>query len=472
MDHTTKRPLRGFVLLGAVSLAVVAGAAVWLQAGWRSLGLQLTDRIGDGAQELQGFTLEGALQWRENFDALCFRLQDGALQTEYQLDRPQAAESTLRYTSRLVPTLNGHGKVDTEAFVSSDVSPGLQILRAYTSVLQRTYTFTLPDQTTLRLTGEKIALPGEVSVTAWTGDVGELDAAYDYAWDGDTGDAGYDPALEEPLPPATADIIPLGDGYGLCWRQDALGRAPGLYRTEGLTDEEIAALPRNGTVQGKRVLCAATEFGTLTPFYCPENAVAMLGAAAMEEGRTLLFYQDTDNILCAELVTADGRQAARRKLGRLPEAGRYLGTLLPGSRAGDVVCAVSCQEEGENGQYWENETTLAAVRTQGGQIAQEALLPGFSPAPDAAVLDESGGRLLTAEVLSNTYSYEAGGFGQTVSTDLSDHLELAVYDLATGRMTYQGMLHTGAEAAWDPGAAHLPRTYFVFDDALHGEGAV
>ena len=72
------------------------------------------------------------------FDALCFRLQDGALQTEYQLDRPQVAESTLRYTSRLVPTLNGHGKVDTEAFVSADLAQGFQILRSYTSVLQRT----------------------------------------------------------------------------------------------------------------------------------------------------------------------------------------------------------------------------------------------------------------------------------------------------------------------------------------------
>ena len=251
MNHTAKRPLRGFVLLGTISLAVVAGAAVWLQAGWRSLGLQRTDRIGDGAQELQGFTLEGALQWRENFDALCFRLQDGALQTEYQLDQPQAAESTLRYTSRLVPTLNGHGKVDTEAFVSEDVSPDLQILRAYTSVLQRTYTFTLPDQTTLRLTGEKIALPGEVSVTAWTGDVGELDAAYDYAWDGDTGDTGDDPALEEPLPPATADVIPLGGGYGLCWRQEALGRAPGLYRAGGpdRRGDHRAAPQRHGAGQ-------------------------------------------------------------------------------------------------------------------------------------------------------------------------------------------------------------------------------
>ena len=220
------------------------------------------------------------------------------------------------------------------------------------------------------------------------------------------------------------------------------------------------------------MLCVATEFGTLTPFYCPENAVAMLGAAAMGEGRTLLFYQDTDNILCAELVTADGQQAARRELGRLPEADCYLGTLLPGSRAGDVVCAVSCREEGEDGQYWENGTALAAVRTQGGQITQGALLPGFSPAPDAAVLDESGSRLLTAEVLGNAFFYTAGSFGQTGSTDLSDHLELAVYDLATGRMTYQGMLHTGAEAAWDPGVAHLPRTYFVFDDALQGEGAV
>ena len=48
MNHTAKRPLRGFVLLGTVSLAVVAGAAAWLQVGWRSLGLQLTDHIGDG----------------------------------------------------------------------------------------------------------------------------------------------------------------------------------------------------------------------------------------------------------------------------------------------------------------------------------------------------------------------------------------------------------------------------------------
>ena len=54
-----KRPLAGLALLGAASVAVVAAATVWLYTGWTTIGLTLTDRIGDSAQALQGFTLEG-----------------------------------------------------------------------------------------------------------------------------------------------------------------------------------------------------------------------------------------------------------------------------------------------------------------------------------------------------------------------------------------------------------------------------
>ena len=42
-----KRPLAGLALLGAASVAVVAAATVWLHTGWTTIGLTLTDRIGE-----------------------------------------------------------------------------------------------------------------------------------------------------------------------------------------------------------------------------------------------------------------------------------------------------------------------------------------------------------------------------------------------------------------------------------------
>lgn len=89
MKGKPKRPLRGLALLGAASIAVVAAATVWLRTGWTSIGLTLTDRIGNAAQDLQGFTLDGSIGWTRSYDTLYFHLEDGVLQTDFRFDDPQ-----------------------------------------------------------------------------------------------------------------------------------------------------------------------------------------------------------------------------------------------------------------------------------------------------------------------------------------------------------------------------------------------
>lgn len=458
-----KRPLAGLALLGAASVAVVAAATVWLHTGWTTIGLTLTDRIGSGAQELQGFTLEGALEWHDNSDSLYFRLQDGALHTEFWMDKRPPEAPGLSYWPAMVVPAAEHAPADGKAFVSEQLYGGLQILRTYAPALQRTYTYTLPDETVLRLAGETVAMQEEVPVTAMTGDLGETDSSYDYTWQGETQN-GYDAQYDRWQPsPAAENAVRLGDGgYALCWRQEFLGRAPGLYRAEGLTREEIAALPRDGTVHGKEVLCASTEFGALTPFYCPADAKTALAGAAMEGGFTLLLYLDGEDTLWADLVTAAGQRADHRELGALPAADRYTAVCFPRSTTGDVVFGVACEQEIAEDNYAPLHTELIPLRAEDGTVALAHRQEIEGDMPEAAVLNEAGDAVLTADVLSNTYQYWGDSMGQTLGTSLSDHVRLKVYDLTNGNMTYQGMLHTGDDAAWLPEEQPRPSTIFVF----------
>ena len=356
-----------------------------------------------------------------------------------------------------------HAPADGKAFVSEQLYGGLQILRTYAPALQRTYTYTLPDETTLRLAGETVTMQEEVPVTAMTGDLGETDSSYDYTWQGETQN-GYDAQYDRWQPsPAAENAVRLGDGgYALCWRQEVLGRAPGLYRAEGLTREEIAALPRDGTVHGKEVLCASTEFGALTPFYCPADARTALAGAAMEGGFTLLLYLDGEDTLWADLVTAAGQRADHRELGALPAADLYDATLMPRTATREAVVSVLCNQAVEGGGYVGNGGVLAALRVENGRFTVARTLENDGAGAEAAVLNEAGDAVLTADVLSNTYQYWGDSMGQTLGTSLSDHVRLKVYDLTNGNMTYQGMLHTGDDAAWLPEEQPRPSTIFIF----------
>ena len=68
-------------------------------------------------------------------------------------------------------------------------------------------------------------------------------------------------------------------------------------------------------VGDRDVLCATTEFGTLEPFYCPENARQVVCGLQMDDGLTLCVYLDPLNKACADLVNAAGEQVDHIELG-------------------------------------------------------------------------------------------------------------------------------------------------------------
>lgn len=443
-----KRPLAGLALLGAASVAVVAAATVWLYTGWTTIGLTLTDRIGVSTQALQGFTLEGEAGWTRAYDSLHFRLEDGILHTGFVLDEQYQTDLyTITDTQIMALQPESRQAVDREAVVTHTDANGVQYVEAATRFLRRMYTLRFPDGTAIRLAGEDVALEQPVIVWAQTSGVGELDNSYDYYWNGDTANERDSVQFNDPRSPCYPYIVPLGGDYGVCWRQTQAGYRPGLYRAHGLTEAEIAALPRDGTVQGTEVLCASTEFGTLTPFYCPADAKTALAGAAMEDGFTLLLYLDGDGTLWADLVTAAGLRADHRELGTLPAADLYDATLQPRTTTREAVVSVLCNQAVEGGGYIGNGGVLAALRVENGRFTVAQALENDGAGADAAVLNEAGDAVLTARRVSNAFEYWEGGIAE-----ISSRVELAAYDLATGHMTYSGILNTGHSPYWEPDA--------------------
>ena len=122
--------------------------------------------------------------------------------------RPPEAPGLSYWPAMVVPAAE-HAPADGKAFVSEQLYGGLQILRTYAPALQRTYTYTLPDETVLRLAGETVAMQEEVPVTAMTGDLGETDSSYDYTWQGETQN-GYDAQYDRWQPsPAAENAVRL-----------------------------------------------------------------------------------------------------------------------------------------------------------------------------------------------------------------------------------------------------------------------
>lgn len=74
----------------------------------------------------------------------------------------------------------------------------------------------------------------------------------------------------------------------LAWRYTVADRKAGLYKATPISYDDIAALPADGKVGDRDVLCATTEFGTLEPFYCPENARQVVCGLPMDDGLTPL----------------------------------------------------------------------------------------------------------------------------------------------------------------------------------------
>lgn len=437
--------LRNFIIAITLSVAILAAGALWVLLGWRSaLDITLTDLAGDPAA-LRGFTMRG----QSYFDTAhtYWDLHDGYLDTSFALD-PDESDDQSRFVARgaAVQTLyavapESHDAVNDEA----------QRVLAYQDTWQMQSTashFRLMAEISmgsdlLRVALRDVVLDAPVAVSAYA----ELPAYLTRT------NFGYDYQVDLPDEVQDTDtdyryiagqVFSLGDGQGLAWRYTVADRKAGLYKANPISYDDIAALPTDGKVGDRDVLCATTEFGTLEPFYCPENARQVVCGLPMDDGLTLCVYLDPLNKACADLVNAAGEQVDHVDLGIEGGKGDFSVTVLPRTTDRDAVLKVDFRNlfvalRVQDGKFSLHQTLSA----EGGSNLQGTDL--YMRNAEDAVLNTAGDALLIA---TPEYTTVGDANAENSYNIYQTGTLLLVYPLDGSAPRYRGRLDNGADRDW------------------------
>lgn len=131
---------------------------------------------------------------------------------------------------------------------------------------------------------------------------------------------------------------------------------PGCTKATPISYDDIAALPADGKVGDRDVLCATTEFGTLEPFYCPENARQVVCGLPMDDGLTHCVYLDPAEQGLRRPRQRGGGAGGHVDLGIEGDNGDFSVTALPRTTDRDAVLKVDYG------------STLVALRVQDGKF--------------------------------------------------------------------------------------------------------
>lgn len=423
--QTKRHPGVGLALLGAVSLAVLAAACLWLQMGWRSCQATLVDLAGD-ADKLMGFTAPAAVL--DGTDVQYVTLRDGRLENAYQLDEwagPLYAESYVWVEEEyaIAPAVRDEVNAELTFYTAN----GETLCRGTAQAFCQMLTINLPDNTSLRLPLGTVQTTEPVEIRGWA------DAWLDFASDtmlAETTAASPYRVGQTPLR--------LGSDWGIAWGVEAGGYRPGLYRvTESLSDTEISALPADGFVGESPVLCTSTPYGSMEPFYCPAEAREVLTAFDLGDGLAML-YLDGEDQLCVDLVDAAGQCTDRLALQAPAHEAQGIGAgLMPRQTTGEAVVLLQSYLSAET--RWEG--MILALRADGGRLtlAEQTAVADIHILwrTMCAVLNESGTALLTIRsnltVAESQYGSEPWCSGYLVE----------VWPLGSTEAVYQGFLDIG-----------------------------
>lgn len=434
--------LRNFIVAIALAVAILAAGALWVLLGWRgALDVTLTDLAGDPAA-LRGFTMRG----QSYFDTAhtYWDLHDGYLDTSFALD-PDTSDNQYRYSAwgasystfyAVTPETRDEVNAAAQRVQVYDDNWQMQSTASSIRVMAQIYM----GSGVLRVALRDVTLAEPIEVTADADDLpytNRTNTGYDYV--------GVDSQalLEEDTDYGflTGDLFKLGTGQGLAWRKTIGNRKAGLYKAAPISYDEIAALPTDGQVGVRDVLCATTEFGTLEPFYCPEDADAVLCGLPMADGLTLCVYINKESMGCADLVNAAGERVDHTELGI---SGEFTATALPRTTDRDAVLKI------------DHGSALVALRVQDGKFILNKCLSVegnidlnsvdlyMRNAADA-VLNTAGDALLIATPEYTTvkdanaensyYSYQTGTL-------------LLVCPLDGSAPRYRGRLDNGTDRDW------------------------
>ena len=436
--------LRNFIITVTLSAAILAAGALWVLLGWRSaLDITLTDLAGDPAA-LRGFTMRG----QSYFDTAhtYWDLHDGYLDTSFDPD-----ESDDRYHD------SAWGASHTTFYAVTpetrdEVNAAAQRVQVYDDNWQMQSTashFRVMAEISmgsdvLRVALRDVVLDAPISVSANaevpTTYLDRTSVSYDYT--ADFSDEVEDTNTDYRY--IAGQIFSLGDGQGLAWRYTVADRKAGLYKATPISYDDLAALPTDGKVGDRDVLCATTEFGTLEPFYCPENARQVVCGLPMDDGLTLWVCLGPLNKARGDPVNAAGEQVDHVDLGIEGDNGDFSVTALPRTTDRDAVLKVDFRNlfvalRVQDGKFSLHQTLSA----EGGSNLQGTDL--YMRNAEDAVLNTAGDALLIATPEYTTVGEEK--LNDSSNTYQTGTL-LIVYPLDGSAPRYRGRLDNGADRDW------------------------
>ncbi len=430
--------LRNFILAIVLATGILAAGALWVLLGWRgALDITLTDLAGNPAA-LRGFTMRG----QSYFDTAhtYWDLHDGYLDTSFALD-PDLTDDQYHYSAwgastqtLYAVTPETRNKVDAAAqrvYAYQDTWQ-MQSTASHFRVMSEIYI----GSGVLRIALRDVTLDEPITVSANTevpSYMNRITPQYDY--EADFSDELQDTSIDYGY--IAGQVFSLGSGQGLALRYTIGDRKAGLYKATPISYDEINALPTDGKVGDRDVLSYTTEFGTLEPFYCPENARQVVCGLPMDDGLTLCVYLDQQNKACADLVNAAGEQADHIELGIEGGSGVFTVSALPRTTDRDAVLKIDYG------------SALVALRVQDGKfVLHQALTAAgdiYLRNAEDAVLNTAGDALLVATAEYTTVGETAPD--NSYATYQTGTL-LLVYPLDGSGPSYRGRLDTGADRDW------------------------
>ena len=430
--------LRNFIATIVLAAAILAAGALWVLLAWRgALDVTLTDLAGDPAS-LRGFTMRG----QSYFDTAhtYWNLHDGYLDTSFALD-PDLDDDQNRFRT-WGAGINTLYAVTPET--RSEVDAAAQRVQIYENTWQMQSTAThfrvmaeiSLGGDVLRVALRDVVLDAPVKVSAYAElpfDLQRNNVGYDYQVD--YSDEVQDTTTDYSY--IAGQAFTLGTGQGLAWRYTVADRKAGLYKATPISYDELNALPTNGKVGNRDVLSYTTEFGTLEPFYCPENARQVVCGLPMDDGLTLCVYLDALNKACADLVNAAGEQVDHVELGIEGGKGDFWVTSLPRTTDRDAVLKIDYLN------------TFVALRVQDGKFVLHQTLSAEGNInlrnTEDAVLNTAGDALLIATPEYTTVGEEK--LNDSSNTYQTGTL-LIVYPLDGSAPRYRGRLDNGVDRDW------------------------
>ena len=431
-------PIGMFLRLLALAAAVLLAGVMFYRLGFSRSQIRLIDVEGDPAA-LDGFTLTGTVGG--TVSRMAFRLENGKLTVRPLFDRKDETYENLyfsSFTGAIPPDLRD--QADAQAQTGSTVSTGGALFLRKSQYGRNFSTSTNRVLQMLRLNIEDGTERRSVYFPYREVTCEEAQSAVTELWD------GSDEALQDYTVAFNGVSVPfplsarLGNVcyFALAPEEDCL-MEPGIYRVdEALTEQEVAALPRDATVHGIPVRAASSPYGTLTKIWSPREGGTICGLTSCG-GRTLcLAVTDESGNLTLVLLDGDGNVTDQ-----LPVGKENLNTWM--------VCFREPLREDEICYYSISEDMVHVLRVANGRIVAHGAA-AVEEYPQAAGLSEDASRILVA-------SYQQGSIRdarllQKMESN-SDRVEfsydafvLKVYQAKTNAVAASAVLDTGKYLGW------------------------